>query len=141
MKSRVCIALLLTVMLLAACAPSTTSPEDKAAFCANLDTFYQDFQALIALGADAPDAALKAAYSKAAESFHTLQESGKTMSEPEVKAFFTAASGLNTALDYYINNTNPDPTSKAAALASLQQQAELFKDAYQTLTQTVCPAP
>ena len=141
MKKRVVIALMLVVLLLVACAPKTTSPEDKAKFCADLQVFYEDLQKLISLGADAPNEDLKAAYSTAAASFHTLQQDGKNMSEPEVEAFFEAASGLNTALDYYVSNPNPDPASKAQALASLQQQAELFKEAYQDLTQTVCPAP
>ena len=138
---RVAITLMLIALLLAACAPQTTSPEDKATFCADLQVFYQDLEKLVSMGADAPNEALKAAYSTAAASFHTLQQSGKNMSEPEVEAFFDAASGLNTALDYYVTNPNPDPSSKAQALASLQQQAELFKEAYQNLTQTVCPAP
>jgi hypothetical protein len=137
---RVAIALMLVVLVLAACAPQTTSPEDKAKFCADLQVFMEDLQNLISLGADAPTEDLKAAYSTAATSFHTLQEDGKNMSEPEVKEFFDAASGLNTALDYFVTNPNPDPANKAQAMASLQQQAELFKDAYENLTETVCPA-
>ena len=139
MKKVIVIVLMLVVILSAACAPQTTSPEDKAAFCDSLQVFYRDFQSLIELGDSAPNEDLKAAYSTAAASFHTLQQAGEKMSEPEVDAFFDAASGLNTALDYFVNNTNPDATSKAAALASLQQQAGMFKAAYQTLTQTVCP--
>lgn len=139
MKKNIIITLIFMILLLSACAPQTTSPEAKAAFCNNLDVFYQDLEALLSMGADSPDVELKAAYSTAAASFHTLQESGKAMSEPEVKAFFDAASGLNTALDYYVNNTNPDPTSKAAALANLKQQSDLFKEAYKVLAQTVCP--
>ena len=141
MKKRVVIALMLVVLLLAACAPKTTSPEDKVAFCAALEVFRQDLEKLVELGADAPNEVLKAAYSTAAASFHTLQEAGKNMSEPEVKEFFDAASGFNTALDYFITNPNPDPANKAQALASLQQQAVLFQEAYQTLTETVCTTP
>ncbi len=141
MKKIVPIALTLVVLLLAACAPKTTSPQDKATFCASLQIFNKDFENLLSLGAGASNVELKAAYSTAAASFHNVQLAGKNMSEPAVKAFLDAASGLNTALGYYVANPNPDPASKASALASLKQQGDLFKSSYQNLTKTVCPAP
>lgn len=136
MKKLAILAIIITT-LLAACAPKTSSPEDKAAFCQNLETSKQSLTAFLSLDQNASEEEIKAAYEQAATDFHTLQQSGKNLSEPEVDEFFTAASKLNSALKY-ADSTVPSGTNYLQMMASVNQEAEAFKASYEAVNTAVC---
>lgn len=139
MKKLAILAIIITT-LLAACAPKTSSPEDKAAFCQNLETSKQSLTAFLSLDQNASEEEIKAAYEQAATDFHTLQQSGKNLSEPEVDEFFTAASKLNSALKY-ADSTVPSGTNYLQMMASVNQEAEAFKASYEAVNTAVCMTP
>lgn len=139
MKKLAILAIIITT-LLAACAPKTSSPEDKAAFCQNLETSKQSLTAFLSLDQNASEEEIKAAYEQAATDFHTLQQSGKNLSEPEVDEFFTAASKLNSALKY-ADSTVPSGTNYLQMMASVNQEAEAFKASYEAVNTAVCTTP
>jgi outer membrane murein-binding lipoprotein Lpp len=140
MKKLVILTVILSVLLLTACAPKESSPEDKATFCQNLETSKQSLTAFLTLDQTASEEEIKAAYEQAATDFHTLEQSGNKLSEPEVDEFFDAASKLNSALKY-ADSTVPSGTNYMQMMASVSQEAEAFKASYEAVNEAVCTMP
>ena len=140
MKKLLILAILITTLLLAACGPKTSSPEDIAAFCEELEAFRKEMQDIAAMEGTASEQEIQNALGEAGTAYHELQVAGKKLHEPEVDEFFKAATDLSTALKY-TGETIPAGTNYLQMMASVNQQADAFQAAYNAVKEDICTMP
>ena len=137
MKKSLVFAIILASLLLSACQPQPSSPQQIATYCQDVDVFMQAVDAFAQLGSEASEAEYKAAYGAAVAAGNQVRLDGEDMDEQEVEDFKKAAENLAVALDY-AKETVPSATNYLQTMTEVKTQYAELQVAYQDLQTGIC---